>query len=273
MIDKIKKLVEHFNGKKVLVAYSGGSDSSALLHILKSSPNIEVHAITIKGAHIPEKEFIRAIGFCEKFNINHKVLMVDILKVDGLERNDKNRCYYCKTKAFTLLKEEAEKLNADIVADGTNVDDKGDYRPGMKALKELDIFSPFLHFEIGKKEIFDYLKNQNLEEFIQPSNACLISRVAYGEKLSEELLIKIDTGEEFLRKLGFVQVRARVHKDLVRIEVKKEKFSDFFPLSEKINEKFKKLGFKFVTFDLEGYRTGSMNEVILATDETRIKHR
>jgi len=186
--------------------------------------------------------------------------MVDILKVDGLEKNDKNRCYYCKTKAFTLLKDEAKKLNADIVADGTNIDDKGDYRPGMKALKELDIFSPFLHFKIGKKEIFDYLKNQNLEKLIQPSNACLISRVAYGEKLSEDLLIKIDTAEEFLRELGFVQVRARIHNDLVRIEVEKEKFPDFFRLSEKINEKFKNLGFKFVTFDLDGYRTGSMND-------------
>ncbi len=260
MIDKIKKLVEHFNEKKVIVAYSGGSDSSALLHILKSSPKVDVIAITIKGAHIPELELNRAKKFCKKFGVEHKILKVDILKVDGLLKNDKNRCYFCKTKAFSLLKDEAKKLNADFVADGTNLDDKGDYRPGMKALKELGIFSPFLHFQIGKKEIFDYFDYQNLEEFKQPSNACLISRVDYGEELSEALLKKIDIAEGFLRKLGFRQVRTRVHNNLVRIEIEKEKFPDFFKVSEKINNKLKSLGFKFVTFDLEGYRTGSLNE-------------
>jgi len=272
MTKKIKNLVEFLNRKKVLAAYSGGSDSSALLHILSSEPDIEVTAVTIKGAHIPEIEFNRAVKFCKEFNIEHKVLKVDILKVNGLKNNGTDRCYHCKSKAFSLIKEEAEKLNADIIADGTNLDDKGDYRPGMKALKELNIFSPFLHFKIGKKDIFNYLKEQNLNEYNQPSNACLISRVNYGGELSEELLKNIDSAEEFLRELGFRQVRARIHNNLVRIEVEKEKFPDFFRLSEKIYERFKILGFKFVTFDLDGYRTGSLNEDILATDETQIKH-
>jgi len=272
VINKIKNLIEFFNKKKVLVAYSGGTDSSALLHILNSVNKVKLTAITIKGAHVPNLELERSKKFCKKIAINHKILEVDIFKIDGLKKNDKNRCYFCKKEIFSLLKIEAKKLNADFIIDGTNFDDKGDYRPGMKALEELEIFSPFLYFKIGKKEIFDYLDSQNLEEFKQPSNACLISRIDYGGEISEKVLEKIDIAEEFLRKLGFRQVRTRIHKNLVRIEIEKEKFPDFFKLSEKINNKLKSLGFKFVTFDLEGYRTGSLNEDLLATDETRIKH-
>ncbi len=259
MINKINKLANFFTGKKILVAFSGGTDSTALLHILKSLLEIKVIAVTVKGAHISEIELNRAKEFCKRFNINHKIVSVNILEIKKIKENDKNRCYYCKTHIFTLLKDFAKKINADIIADGTNMDDKGDYRPGMKALKELDIFSPFLYFGIGKKEIFDYLKEQKLDEFIQPSNACLISRINYGLDLSEGLLYKIDKFEFFLRGMGFRQVRARIHSDSVRIEIEKERFSDFFNHIDEIKKQAELLGQKFVTLDLEGYRTGSLN--------------
>ena len=259
MNDKFTNLIDFFKTKKILVAFSGGTDSTALLHIIRNIPTAEVTAVTVKGAHIPEIELSRAKDFCKKFDIDHEIVPVDVLKIKKFKINDKNRCYYCKTHIFTLLKEKAGKINADVIADGTNVDDKGDYRPGMKALQELDIFSPFLYFGIGKKEIFDYLKEQKLNEFIQPSNACLISRINYGLDLSEELLYKIDKFEDFLRGLGFRQVRARIHSDSVRIEIEKERFSDFFNHLDEIKAQAELLGKKFVTLDLKGYRTGSMN--------------
>ena len=255
----MNNLTKYFKNKKVLLAYSGGTDSTALLHILSTAPGVDVEAITIKGQHIPEREFKRAVSFCKKFDISHTILKVDILKIDGLMKNDKNRCYYCKKKAFSLIKEEGEKINADIIVDGTNIDDKGDYRPGMTALKELNIFSPFLEFGMGKKEIYNYLKKNHLDEFIQPSNACLISRVAYGRELTEEILEKIDSVEEFLKGLGFKQSRLRIHDNLVRLEIKKDKFPLFFKHIDEITEELKRTGLKFITFDLEGYRTGSLN--------------
>ena len=259
MTEKLKNLTGFLKEKKILVAFSGGTDSTALLHILKSTADVNVTAVTVQGAHIPEIELNRAISFCKKFNIEHKIVKVDVLKIKELKESDIKRCYYCKTHIFTLLKEMAGKVNADIIADGTNLDDKGDYRPGMQALKELDIFSPFLYFKIGKKEIFDYLKEQNLDEYIQPSNACLISRINYGTEVSEELLYKIDEFEDSLRRLGFRQVRARIHTNLLRIEIEEDKFKDFFIHLDEIKSKAELLGKKFVTLDLQGYRTGSMN--------------
>ena len=259
MNHKILKLSNFFNNKKILVAFSGGTDSTALLHILKNTPDVNVTAVTVQGAHIPGIELNRAISFCKTFNVDHKLVKVDVLKIKELKESDIKRCYYCKTHIFTLLKDMAEKVNADIIADGTNLDDKGDYRPGMQALKELDIFSPFLYFGIGKKEIFDYLKELNLNEYIQPSNACLISRINYGTEVSDELLANIDEFEDSMRQLGFRQVRARIHTDLVRIEIEEDKFKDFFIHLDEIKKKAELLGKKFVTLDLQGYRTGSMN--------------
>jgi len=259
MTEKLKKLTGFLKGKKILVAFSGGTDSTALLHILKNTPDVNVTAVTVQGAHIPKIELNRAISFCKKFNIEHKIVKVDVLKIKELKESDIKRCYYCKTHIFTLLKQMAGEVNADIIADGTNLDDKGDYRPGMQALKELDVFSPFLYFKIGKKEIFDYLRKQNLDEYIQPSNACLISRINYGTEVSEQLLNKIDEFEDSLRLLGFRQVRARIHTNLVRIEIEKEKFKDFFIHLDEIKSKAEMHGLKYITLDLQGYRTGSLN--------------
>ena len=257
MNDKIKNFHDYFNNLTVLAALSGGTDSIALLHILKKHTNADVTAVTITGAHIPEKEITRAKNFCEKFSVKHKILPVDIHKINGLD--DKDRCYFCKKSIFSLLKNMAKNIGANIIVDGSNIDDKNDYRPGMKALKELDVFSPFLHFGWSKNNIFDYLKEQNLDEFISPSNACLISRISYGSDFTDELLREIDKFENFLRSLGFKQVRARIHNDIIRIEIEKERFNIFFEQINLIKKSAEKLNKKFVTLDLNGFRSGSMN--------------
>ena len=258
MNDKILKLIDFFDGKTVAVAFSGGTDSAALLHILKRYASAKITAFTFHGAHIPAKEFARAKNFCKKFNVNHKIIPVDIFKIENLENSD--RCYFCKKNIFEILKQEAKKIGAQIICDGTNIDDKNDYRPGMKALAELEIFSPFLEFKIGKKEIFDYLAKQNLNELAEPSNACLLSRIGYGLNFSEKLLKQIDDFENYLRALGFKQVRARIHSDILRIEIEKKDFPRFFEKIDEINKRAEHVGKKHVALDLNGYRTGSMNE-------------
>ena len=259
MNDKFAAMKNFFIGKSVMVAYSGGMDSSTLIHFLSNLPDVKLTAVTVLGPHIPHEEFARSKEICSKFNINHLIIEANPLKLEGMICNDENRCYHCKTAVFKILKSKAKELEADVVCDGTNVTDTSDFRPGMRALKELEVFSPFLEFGIGKEEIKSYLVENGLTEWITPSNACLISRVPYGTKFNEEDLAKIDTAETFLRSLGIKQVRCRLHPDLVRIEVLDDDFPTITRNKAKIHDRLNEIGFKYITVDLRGYKTGGAN--------------
>ena len=259
MNEKFNSMKDFFRGKSVLVAYSGGMDSSTLIHFLNDLPDVKLTAVTVLGPHIPQEEFKRSKEICRKFNINHLIIEANPLKLEGMICNDENRCYFCKTAVFNILKSKAVELQADIVCDGTNVTDKSDFRPGMRALKELEVFSPFLEFGIGKEEIKSYLIENGLADWITPSNACLISRVPYGLKFDEKDLAKIDTAETFIRSLGIKQVRCRLHSDLVRIEVLDDDLHILIDNKKKIFDRLSKIGFKYITFDLRGYKTGGAN--------------
>ena len=250
---------DFFKDKSVMVAYSGGMDSSALIHFLNRQPGVELTAVTVLGPHIPKEEFEKSNEICTQFNINHVIIRANPLDIEGMKSNDEERCYHCKTAVFNILKNKASELGAEVICDGTNVTDKSDYRPGMRALKELNVFSPFLEFGIGKAEIKAYLKDNGLEGWITPSNACLISRVPYGMPMDADGLVKIDEAETFLRSFGIKQVRCRLHGDLARIEVLEDDFDIIAKNRNNIFEKLREIGFKYITVDLRGYTTGGAN--------------
>ncbi|MCX7942142.1 MAG: ATP-dependent sacrificial sulfur transferase LarE, partial [Dictyoglomaceae bacterium] len=201
----------------------------------------------------------------KSFGVKHIIEEeVNILKNNEFLENPPERCYICKKEGFKKILEIAKKLDINYVLDGSNVDDLEDYRPGRKALKELGIRSPLMEVGFTKKEIRDLSFELGLPTYDKPSLACLASRFPYGERIDIEALKRIDEGEEFLRSFGIKQVRVRNHHTMARIEVDKESFSIFLneDIRRKIVEKFKKLGYIYITLDLEGYRTGSMNEVL-----------
>ncbi len=257
--DVFQQMTRFFQGRSVLVALSGGTDSAALAHFLSRVPGVELTAVTAAGPHMPASELKRAERFCRENRIKHIFLPADPLEADEVRRGDSQRCYYCKRRVFSALKHQAAQMRADLIVDGTHHDDKSDYRPGMRALKELEVFSPFLEFGLGKVQIRHYMIAHGLEEHIHPSNACLITRLPYGAEVSRELLKTIDRAEDFIRSLGVTQVRCRVHGALARIEVEKEDILRILNESESITVRFSQMGFKHITLDIRGYRTGGAN--------------
>lgn len=252
----LQRMTKFFRGKSVIAAYSGGTDSSALLHFLKGVPDLRLSAVTASGPHMPAEELSRAGEFCRQFGVEHMFIPVNPLEVKEVRNNDRLRCYHCKLKVFSALKRKAIEDSVDLIIDGTNIDDKSDYRPGMKALSELGVFSPFLEFGIGKEQIRRYMRASGLEKYIHPSNACLITRLPYGVEITKETLSDIDHAEDFIRSLGVSQVRCRLHGNLARIEVEKKDMGKLLTSREKISRTLAEKGFKYITMDLQGYKTG-----------------
>jgi uncharacterized protein len=254
----IKKL------KSVAVAYSGGVDSTFLLKVAKEVLGDKVIAVTAKSSTYPEREFNEAKKFTEEIGVKHIVIVSEELDIEGFSKNPTNRCYYCKRELFTKIGEIAKENNLDEVLDGSNLDDTRDYRPGMEAAKELQVISPLKEAKLSKKDIRELSKVMGLKTWNKPSFACLSSRVPYGSEITINKLKMIEDSEQFLLDLGFRQVRVRHHGDIARIEISPEEREKFFDLGlmDKVADKLKKIGFKYVTLDLFGYRTGSMNEVL-----------
>ena len=248
----------------VAVAFSGGVDSTFLLAVAHEVLGDRAAAITVESVFFPEREAKEAERFCKSRGISRIVCPVKVLEVEGIPENPKNRCYLCKKHMFTVMKEKAEEQGIFSVAEGSNVDDAGDYRPGLKAVKELGIISPLRKAELSKAEIRELSKEMRLPTWEKPSFACLASRFVYGEELTEEKLAMTDRGEQLLAGYGFRQFRVRVHGKLARIEVLPEEVERLLDpkLRGEIAEKFKEYGFTYVSVDLEGYRLGSMNEGI-----------
>lgn len=261
-LDNLKKHLKHL--KSVAVAYSGGVDSTFLLKVAHYVLGADVIAVTARSSTYPEREFREAADFVGKTGIRHVVITSEELDVEGFSDNPPNRCYYCKHELLSKVIEVARSNNIQHVVEGSNIDDLGDYRPGMQAVKELGVGSPLKEAGLGKEDIRVLSKRMNLPTWNKPPFACLASRIPYGQKITRDKLQAVDQAEQFLLDLGFGQVRVRHHGSIARIEVSAAERDKFFDtdLLDRIYEKLKQLGFIYTTLDLQGYRTGSMNEVI-----------
>jgi len=251
--------------KKVVVAFSGGVDSSFLLKVAIDTVGREnVLAVIASSETYTATEKRDAIAFAKKYKANYKVINTSEFKNKEFRKNPVNRCYFCKSELFAKLNGIAKKEKFDFVIDGSNYDDLSDYRPGKKAKDELGVCSPLQEAKITKKEIRLLSKELSLKTWNKPAYACLASRIPYGKEISLKTLKRIDSGEEFLRSLGFFNVRARDHAEVVRIEVGRDEMHKILHQDNmpKIVKKFKKLGYNYITLDLLGYRTGAMNEVL-----------
>lgn len=249
-----------------VIAFSGGLDSSFLLKVSHDILGENALAVTATSQTYPLWEFEEAVKIAEDIGVRHMIIESNELQIEGFKENSIRRCYYCKKELFSKLSEVAKREGMNYVLDGTNVDDKGDYRPGMEAAKELGVRSPLMEAGLGKQEIRDLSKEMGLMTWDKPSFACLSSRFPYGEEITAEELEVVGKAEQFIKSLGFKQVRVRHHKKLARIEVSPEDMNLLMGsnLKSKIVSELKRLGYIYVTVDLKGYRTGSMNEVLPA---------
>ena len=247
---------------KVVVAFSGGVDSTFLLKIAHDELGNKVIAVTAISPIFPKKEQEEAKLFAKNIGVKQKVVTTEKANIQKLSKNPKDRCYHCKKDLFSKIKKIAEERNIDFVLDGSNADDINDFRPGLKAIKELKIVSPLIDVGLTKKEIRELSKEMNLDTWDKPEFACLASRFPYGEKITKKRLKKVENAEEFIRENGVKQFRVRFHENIARIEVEKDDFKIILNKSDEIVKKFKELGFKYVTIDIEGYRRGSLNEVL-----------
>ena len=245
------------------IAFSGGVDSTFLLKAAHDELGEKVMAVSAVSILSPKRETEAAAAFCKKEGIRLVSIQIDPLKIPGFKNNPENRCYICKKEIFSKIKSLSLENGIFTVCDGSNADDTGDYRPGMQALTELGIKSPLLKSGFTKNEIRELSKEMGLPSWNKPSAACLASRFVYGEEITAEKLQMVENAEDFLQELGFRQKRVRIHADnLARIEVMPEDFEKILEVKEKINNYFRSLGFKYVTLDIQGFRSGSMNEVI-----------
>ena len=243
----------------VAVAFSGGVDSTFLLKIAHEVLKDKAVAITATSEFFPAFETSEAENFCRAENIRQIFLREDILNVENISQNPPNRCYICKKNLFSKIKKIAAENKLACVVEGSNMDDTSDYRPGMKAIAELKIKSPLREAALYKNEIRQLSKNLNLPTWNKPSFACLASRFVYGENITGEKLQMVERAENFLRANNFYQFRVRIHDKIARIEILPADFEKILSLREEIILAFKSYGFNYISLDLQGYRTGSMN--------------
>ena len=261
-LNDLKKYIADL--KSLAVGFSGGVDSSFLLAIAHEVLNDRAIAVTAVDASIPERELEEAKAFCKERGIRHILCKVDPLSIDAYRNNTPDRCYFCKKGVFSNIRKIAEENGIEYVAEGSNTDDMGDYRPGLRAVSELSVKSPLREVGLSKAEIRMLSKEMGLPTWSKPACACLASRFVYGEEITEEKLHMIDSAEQFLIEHGFFEERVRMHGNIARIEVPPADIARIAAedIRDAIYERFKSLGFMYVTLDLKGYRTGSMNEAL-----------
>ena len=248
----------------VMVAFSGGVDSTLLAKVAHDTLQKKAQAVTAWSRNYPEfnpdelKQLVKVLG------IRHHALVYDEFEVPQLDQNTVERCYHCKHYLFSNFQRIARENGLEYVIDGSNADDVHDFRPGMRALRELEIRSPLKEAGLTKKEIRELSKQLDLSTWNKPSMPCLATRVPYGMEIRPEILKMISEGESFLRNFGFTQVRVRHHGDTARIEILKEDMRRIFleDLDTQIVTRFKEIGYTYVTLDLQGFRSGSMNEIL-----------
>lgn len=264
--------------ESVAVAFSGGVDSAFLLKVaVDVLGKDKAIAVTAVSSLFPEREKREAEEFCNKYGIKQIKFHHNEFEIKDFKNNPPNRCYLCKRRLFEQIISIAEGNNIKHVVDGSNMDDNGDYRPGMVAIRELNIKSPLQYAGLYKEDIRELSKKLGLSTWSKPSLACLASRFAYGETISEEKLAMVDKAEQLLFDMGFTQFRVRIHGQenglTARIEILPEEFPRLMEESnrKRINKYFREIGFSYVALDLEGYRMGNMNNVIKAACEGETK--
>ncbi len=260
--EMLKKIIEKKGS--AAVAFSGGVDSTFLLKAAHEVLGDKLVAVTATSSTYPERELKEAIKYAKDMGVKHIIISSEELDIEGFASNPKNRCYYCKKELFTKIRKVAAENGVEYIFDGSNLDDTGDFRPGMQAARELEVVSPIKEAGLTKKDVRELSKEMGLPTWNKPSFACLSSRFPYGNKITLPKLNMVDKAEQFLLDMGITQVRVRHHGEIARIEVEPEERVKFFniELMDKIGMEFKKIGFTYVTLDMLGYRTGSMNEVL-----------
>jgi len=270
--EKYNELIKYIKSLgKVVLAFSGGVDSTFLLKAAKEALGDNVKAVTIMSPYIPKWEIAEAKELAKKLGVQHEIIEAPI--IDSIKFNPEDRCYLCKTAVFSMILSIAKEQDYNCVIDGTNFDDISDYRPGLKALKELEIKSPLLECKLTKSEIRAFSKELGLNTWDKPAYACLLTRIPYGNELKVEDFEKIENAEKYMMSIGFRAVRVRCHGDLARVEVSKNDRSKLFDeeLLDIIAKKIKECGFKYVTLDMQGYRVGSFNETIMKNSDEQNK--
>ena len=248
--------------ESVAVAFSGGVDSTFLLKIAHDELKDKAIAVTARSSSFPERELNEAVQFAKAKGITHIIFDSEELDIEGFRKNPVDRCYLCKKELFGKIKEIAKQHGSKFMAEGSNTDDNNDYRPGLVAVQEFDVKSPLRAAGLSKNEIRLLSKEMGLATWDKQSFACLSSRFVYGETISKEKLKAVDLSEQLLLDMGFRQVRVRVHGNSARIEILPDEFSKLLnpTVRDSICSNLKSFGFTYVSLDLLGYRTGSMNE-------------
>ncbi|MGI8639344.1 MAG: ATP-dependent sacrificial sulfur transferase LarE [Pyrinomonadaceae bacterium] len=250
--------------QSVLVAFSGGVDSSYLALVATQELGEKADCIIGLSPSVSQRQREEAQKIAKDFKFNYQTIETEELENPSYQANPTNRCYHCKTELYGRLSTLANNRQIKFILDGANTDDVGDYRPGRTAAAEKDVRSPLIEVGLSKSEIRELSKKHGLSTWDKPASPCLSSRIAYGVPVTIERLSKVERGEEILRSMGFREFRVRVHEEIVRLEISPNEMKRALDLemTEKMANKFRTLGFKYVTLDLQGYRSGAMNEIL-----------
>ncbi len=261
--DKLEQLEDILKRiKSCAIAYSGGVDSTFLIKVAYDVLGDNALAVTATSSTYSQRELQDAKNFAKKIGIPHIVIHSEELDIDEFSCNPPGRCYYCKKELFQKIQQIAKEHHFNKILDGSNVDDVFDYRPGADALNELGVISPLKDVGLTKQEIRYLSQSIHLDISDKPAFACLASRFPYGVEITKERLQQVESAEDFIFSLGIKQCRVRYHNEIARIEVTKDDIQTIISNAKKITKRFKKLGFIYITLDIEGYRTGSLNEVL-----------
>jgi uncharacterized protein len=270
---KLQRLRESFRAmRSLMVAFSGGVDSSFVLRVAHDTIGERVLALTTTSPTMPDDDRLNAIAIAQALGVRHLIVESNELEIAGYARNPVNRCYLCKHNLFTVCEEKARELGIETMVDGLNLDDLHDYRPGIRAAAEMHVRHPLVEAELTKAEIRELSRSLGLPTWDRPASPCLSSRFPYGTQITLEGLRQVECGEQVLRSFGFRVARVRYHGEVARIEVEAGEIGRMLDatIREAVDREFKKIGFRFVALDLRGFRSGSLNEAIQTAQSPRL---